>query len=258
MSTDGRVSYQREGAVGRIGFDRPDALNAMTPAMYAQFDAACREAAADPALRVVVLRGAGGKSFVAGSDISQFLAFESAEDGVAYEREMEAHLAALLSIPVPVVAMIEGYAVGGGLNIAACCDIRLATAGTRFGVPIARTVGNCLAMSNYARLVAGFGEGRARRMLLLGEMIEADEALAAGFLSQVVAPTAVDEALAKVIDRLAGNAPVTLRVSKAALARLAGLNAEGEDLIRDAYGSDDFRAGVRAFVAKTKPDWKGR
>lgn len=257
MSTDGRVSYQREGAVGRIGFDRPDALNAMTPAMYAQFDAACREAAADAALRVVVLRGTGGKSFVAGSDISQFLAFETGEDGVAYEREMEAHLAALLSIPVPVVAMIEGYAVGGGLNIAACCDIRLATAGTRFGVPIARTVGNCLAMSNYARLVAGFGEGRARRMLLLGEMIEADEALAVGFLSRVVAQADAEEALAKVVDRLAGNAPVTLRVSKAALARLAGLNAEGEDLIRDAYGSDDFRAGVRAFVAKTKPDWKG-
>lgn len=257
MSTDGRVSYQREGAVGRIGFDRPDALNAMTPAMYAQFDAACREAAADAALRVVVLRGTGGKSFVAGSDISQFLDFETGEDGVAYEREMEAHLAALLSIPVPVVAMIEGYAVGGGLNIAACCDIRLATAGTRFGVPIARTVGNCLAMSNYARLVAGFGEGRARRMLLLGEMIEADEALAVGFLSRVVAQADAEEALAKVVDRLAGNAPVTLRVSKAALARLAGLNAEGEDLIRDAYGSDDFRAGVRAFVAKTKPDWKG-
>jgi enoyl-CoA hydratase len=258
MSDDGRVSYAREGTVGRITFDRPAAHNAMTPPMYAQFEEACRAAAADAELRVVVLRGAGGRSFVAGSDISQFLAFESADDGVAYEREMEAHLAALLSIEVPVVAMIEGYAVGGGLNIAACCDIRLATPGTKFGVPIARTVGNCLAMSNYARLVAGFGEGRARRMLLLGEMLEAEEAVAAGFVSRLVAPEEIDEVLGKIADRVAQSAPVTLKVSKAALARIAALNVDGEDLIRRAYGSEDFRTGVRAFVDKQKPQWKGK
>jgi enoyl-CoA hydratase len=258
MSMDGRVTYVRDGAVGRISFDRPAALNAMTPTMYEEFGAACLAAAADTELRVVVLRGIGGKSFVAGSDISQFLSFETPEDGVAYERAMEAHLAALLSIEVPVVAMIEGYAVGGGLNIAACSDIRLATPGTRFGVPIARTVGNCLAMSNYARLVAGFGEGRAKRMLLLGEMLDAGEAVAAGFVSRIVPEDKVEETLANVVERIAGNAPITLKVSKAALARIATLNVEGEDLIRRAYGSEDFRTGVRAFVDKSKPEWKGR
>jgi enoyl-CoA hydratase len=138
MSSDGRVTYAREGQVGRIVFDRPAARNAMTPEMYAQFAEACANAASDAEARLVVLRGAGGKAFVAGSDISQFMSFKSAEDGIAYEREMESHLAALASISVPVIAVIEGWAVGGGLNIAAGADIRIATPGSKFGAAAAR------------------------------------------------------------------------------------------------------------------------
>src|SRR5690606_21557869 len=166
-----RVAYNRDGIIGRITFDRPSARNAMTPEMYRQFAAACAEASGDAAARLVVLLGKGGKAFVAGSDIAQFLEFADDQAGSDYKREKVAHLDALLAIPVPVVAVIEGWAVGGGLNIAACADLRIATPGSKFGVPIARTVGNCLSMSNYARLLAAFGEGRARRMLLLGEMI---------------------------------------------------------------------------------------
>lgn len=258
MSVDGRVTYARNGIVGHIRFDRPAARNAMTPDMYAQFDSACGAAAADAEVRLVVLRGAGGKAFVAGSDISQFLDFNSAEHGITYEREMEAHLAALLAIPVPVLAVIEGWAVGGGLNIAACADLRIATQGTKFGVPIARTVGNCLAMSNYARLVAGFGEGRAKRVLLLGEMIEADEALAAGFLMRIITSDEIDAAIAAVAETIAAESPVSLRVSKRALQRIAASVPDGDDLIREAYGSDDFREGVRAFLDKRKPEWTGR
>lgn len=258
MSAAGRVTYTREGIVGRIVFDRPEARNAMTPEMYAAFEAACGAAAADAEARLVVMRGAGGKAFVAGSDISQFLAFKTAEDGIAYEREMEAHLRALASITVPVLAVIEGWAVGGGLNIAAGADLRIATPGSKFGVPIARTVGNCLAMSNYARLVAGFGEGRAKRMLLLGEMIEAEEALAAGFLMRIVPPEAIDATIAEVAEKIEGSAPISLKVSKLALGQLAVTAPDGDDLIRMAYGSEDFREGVRAFTQKRKPDWRGK
>lgn len=257
MSDAGQVVYLRDGLTGRITFDRPAARNAMTPEMYRQFAAACREASADAGIRLVVLRGTGGKAFVAGSDIAQFLDFDDAEDGIRYEREMESHLEALLAITVPVVAIIEGWAVGGGLNIAACADLRLATPGSRFGVPIARTVGNCLAMSNYARLVAGFGEGRAKRMLLLGEMIEAEEALTAGFLMRIVAPAEIDATLASLAETITAESPVSLRVSKQALQRLGRHAPEGDDLIREAYGSADFREGVRSFLDKRKPNWKG-
>ena len=258
MTGEGRVSYRREGRLAHITFDRPAARNAMTPAMYADFDQACAAAAADRDARLVVLRGAGGKAFVAGSDISQCLDFTSADDGVAYEREMEAHLSALLAIPVPVLAVVEGWAVGGGLNIAACADLRIATPGTKFGVPIARTVGNCLAMPNYARLVAGFGEGRAKRMLLLGEMIEAEEALTAGFLMRIVAAEDIDATVASIAETIEAESPVSLEVSKRALQRLADSAPDGDDLIRQAYGSDDFREGVRAFLDKRKPVWTGR
>ncbi|GLQ57653.1 enoyl-CoA hydratase/isomerase family protein [Devosia nitrariae] len=256
---EGEVRFSSEGHVGRVVFDRPAARNAMTPAMYEQFEEICRELTEPGELRAVVLRGAGGDAFVAGSDIAQFREFATGEDGIAYEARMEAHLAALLAIPVPTLAIVEGWAIGGGLNIAACCDIRIATRESRFGVPIARTLGNCLSIHNHARLVAGFGEGRARRMLLLGELIGADEALAAGFLSRVVAKAELDETAETLLAQLTANAPLTLRASKAALGRLLQSQLpEAEDLIALCYASADFREGVRAFAAKEAPNWQGR
>jgi enoyl-CoA hydratase/carnithine racemase len=256
---DGAVRLSRAGAVATVVFDRPAARNAMTIAMYEELTAICGELAADPALRVAVFRGAGGRAFVAGTDIARFLDFASGEDGIAYEREMERHLSALLAIPCPTVAVIEGYAVGGGLNLAAACDIRIAAAGSRFGTPIARTIGNCLAMENYARLLAAFGEGRTKRMLLLGELLGAEEALAAGFLARLVPPESLDAALEEVVASLLANAPLTLAVSKEAIRRIAaGAVPDGDDLIRRIYGSADFKAGVAAFTGKTKPQWSGR
>ncbi len=259
MTEAGHVVYSKDGPVGRILFDRPQARNALTPAMYAELDAVCAEIAADDELRVVVLRGAGGKSFVSGSDIAQFLDFTSPEDGVDYEARMEAHLEHVAQIRVPTVAVIEGYAVGGGLNIAACCDIRIATTGSKLGTPIAKALGNCLSVNNYARLLQSFGEGRTRRMLLLGEFIEAAEALSCGFLSRVVAPDALDATVAEITGQLAANSPLSMQVTKQALARLTAPDVpEIEDLIRIVYGSEDFAAAVRAFMGKTQHTWTGR
>ena len=162
---------------------------------------------------MAVFRGAGGKAFVAGTDIAQFAAFRSADDGLAYEAKMEGFIGGLEALPVPTLAVIEGFAIGGGLAIAAACDLRIATPGSRFGVPIARTLGNCLSMANCARLVAAFGASRAKRILLLAENLSAEEALAAGFLAEIVAPGDLERRVAELTRQLANHAPITMRVS---------------------------------------------
>lgn len=257
--TNGRVSYRRDGAVGHVLFDRPQARNAMTPAMYAELDAVVETIRGDKELRCVVLRGAGGKSFVSGSDIAQFLEFKTAEDGVEYERRMAAHLDGIAAIEVPTIAVIEGFAVGGGLNIATCCDLRIATTESQFGTPIAKGLGNCLSVSNYARLLNAFGEGRARKMLLLGELIGTDEAINCGFLLKAVAPEALDGEVSTLVTQVLANSPLSMKVSKAALGRLTQNQvAEIEDLIRIVYTSEDFHGAVRAFFDKQKPVWNGK
>lgn len=256
---EGQVRYRREGGVATVIFDRPEARNAMTWTMYGQLVEACDRIAADPEVRVAVLRGAGGKAFVAGTDIAQFRGFEGADDGVRYERDMERCLGRLENLPVPTLAVIEGWAVGGGLAIATVCDLRIATPESRFGVPIARTLGNCLAIGNVALLVAAFGAGRAKKMLLLGEMLSAEEAWHAGFLAEIVQGGALDARADALAERLAANAPLTMRVSKEAVGRLlhAGIPA-GDDLLRVCYGSEDFRTGIAAFLDKQPPQWRGR
>jgi enoyl-CoA hydratase/carnithine racemase len=172
---------------------------------------------------------------------------------------MERYLAAVEALPMPTLCVVEGFAIGGGLAIAACCDIRIATPGARFGVPTARTVGNCLSMANYARLVVALGVARTKRMLLLAENLTAEEALPGGFVAEIVQPAEVDRRVGELCDRLVRHAPITMRVSKEALRRLlhAGL-PDGDDLVRQTYSSDDFKTGVAAFVEKKAPQWKGR
>ncbi len=257
--SDGAVHLAIEGAVASVTFDRPQARNAMTWPMYEALEAICHRLRADASVRVVRFRGAGGQAFVAGTDIAQFQAFAGGEDGVAYERRIDAAMALLEDLPMPTVAVLEGWAIGGGLAIATACDFRIASTGTKLGVPIARTLGNCLSVANVARLVAALGRPRAERLLLLAELIDAGEALAAGYLLEVVAPEELGPAADALCARLAALAPVTQRVSKQALNRLLrqGL-PEGEDLVRAAYGSADFAEGVAAFVGKRAPAWQGR
>lgn len=260
MSTDeGSVRCTIESRIARITFDRPRARNAMTWAMYEQLAQGCERIAAAPEVRVAVLRGAGGQAFVAGTDIGQFRAFASGEDGVDYERKVERYVAAVESLPVPTIAVTDGWTIGGGLLLAAVCDLRIATPAARFGAPIARTLGNCLSTANLARLAAVFGVARVKRMLLLAENVDADDALACGFVSEIVAPEALDARVEALCDRILGNAPVTLRVTREALRRIVTAGVpDGEDLVRECYGSRDFHAGVEAFVGKRPAEWSGK
>ena len=254
----GRVSYAKSGATASVIFDRVEARNAMTWEMYEQLADACRAIAADDEVRVAVFQGAGG-NFAAGTDIAQFAEFTDGDRGIAYERQIESTIELIERIPKPVIAVVEGNCVGGGLMIAAACDLRLATPGARFGVPIARTLGNCLSPYNVKRLVAHFGPGRTHRMLIFAELISADEARDCGFVARIVEPEELDHVVRDLCDRVATFAPITMAVSKETMRRIGVASVpDGDDLIRRVYGSADFREGVAAFTAKRRPNWRGK
>ena len=229
----------------------------MTWAMYEQLGEACAAIAGDASVRVAILRGAG-RNFVSGTDIAQFGAFDGSQAGLDYEARIDASVADVESLPVPTIAVVEGAAMGGGFALAAACDFRIVSPDTRFGVPIARTVGNCLSMANVARLVAAFGAPRTKRLLMLADVIGAEEAVASGFALEIAPPGDLEARIAVLCARFVSHAPITMRVSKEAIRRLLvnGL-PPGDDLIAAAYGSRDFKEGVAAFTAKRKPRWEG-
>lgn len=258
IGTD-QLRYEVRGETAFVTFDRPQARNAITWEMYDALYACCEEADADGNVHALVLRGAGGKAFVAGTDIRQFEEFASGEDGVIYEKRIERIIGRLETLRKPTVAVVEGYATGAGLALAGASDLRLCTPGAKFGMPIARTLGNCLSMENYARLVALLGVARTKEMLLAGKMFSAEEALGAGLVMEVVPEEELDGRVERLCATLRSHAPITMRVSKEAVRRLqsAGL-PDGEDLVRECFGSEDFREGVSSFMEKRRPSWRGR
>jgi enoyl-CoA hydratase/carnithine racemase len=252
------LEVTQDGGVLTVLFNRPEARNAMTFAMYQGLEEACARADADDSVRVMVLRGAGGRAFVAGTDISQFSTFTSGEDGIAYEEGISRVVNRLEDVAVPTVAAIEGPCVGGGLALAAACDLRVATESSRFGVPIARTLGNCLSMNSYSLLVHHLGPGRTLDMLLRARLLSAAEAHAAGFVGEVVADGELEPALTALLEVLLSHAPLSMKAAGQAVARLRRANLpDGDDIVREVFGSADFRAGVSAFVNRKPASWTG-
>jgi len=256
--SEGRVHYAKANGIASVVFDRPEARNAMTWTMYDQLASACRAIAEDDDVRVATFRGKGG-TFAAGTDIKQFTEFKGGEDGIAYERRIDASMEQIELLPKPVIAVVEGVCVGGGLMIAAACDFRIATPSARFGVPVARTLGNCLSPANIARLLVQFGPGHTKRMLMLAELIPADEAAACGFVEAIAPENEIEAKLGEMCARLTGHAPLTMRAAKETIRRIVGSHLpDCDDLIRACYGSADFKEGVAAFLAKRTPNWRGR
>src|SRR5882724_2505020 len=252
--------YDKRGDVGWITFNRPQARNALTFAMYEGVAEICRRIATTHEAKALVITGAGDKAFAAGTDIAQFREFKSGEDGIAYERKMDRILDTIERCPVPTIAAVAGFCTGGGAAIAAVCDFRIGAASAQFGFPIARTLGNCLSMSNYARLAALIGPQRVKEMILLAKLVDGPTALQIGLVSELLADVAALHARAEALAKtLAGHAPITLRTTKEALRRLqAKLGDENiDDLIRHTYASADFREGMEAFLQKRAPKWTG-
>lgn len=253
-----RVVVEMRDNIAHITFDHVAARNAMTVAMYQSLKSICEDIARNPKVRVAVLRGAGGKSFISGSDIAQFAGFKSGQDGVHYEEGIDSYLAPLAMLPIPTIAVIDGMAVGGGLAIASCCDFRLATPGAKFGVPIAKTLGNCLSAGNIAWLVAHLGINVVKRMLLLAEMISAEELVQQGYIFAIHEQEQLSQEANSLAERLGKLAPITQKSSKQVLARLIKNNLpDCNDLISETYGSADFKNGVASFLKGEPPIWSG-
>jgi enoyl-CoA hydratase len=252
--------YTVRDGVARITFNRPQARNAFTFAMYERLAEICAETEKDRGIKAMLLTGAGEKAFASGTDISQFKAFKTPEDALAYEARIDRVVGALEKCRVPTIAAISGACTGGGGAIAAACDLRIAAANARFGFPVARTLGNCLSMGNYARLAALIGFARTKEIIFTARLVEAEEAKSIGLVSEVLPDHAAlmtrAEELAKTV---AGVAPPTLRATKEALHRLMARipPEEGRDLILMCYMSRDFREGMDAFLSKRPPNWQG-
>ncbi len=254
----GEVRYEQDGSVVTLTFAREAARNAMTWKMYDELEAACVRIQDDPSVRVVVLRGEGDRAFVAGTDIAQFAEFEDGDDGVAYEDRVEKVMSRLEQLPQPTIAVIKGYAVGGGLIISSVCDLRVCSETARFGIPIARTLGNCLAMRNYARLSWMIGPAQLKAMIMRADFTDAATALRIGLASEVHAPDAVDGRVAELAAQLSEHAPLTMWATKESIRRLMlqGVPTES-DIVHRVYGSADFAEGNTSFVEKRPARWRG-
>jgi enoyl-CoA hydratase/carnithine racemase len=253
------ILYDVRDRIAYLTLNRPQARNALTFDMYETlFDIAGR-VSTDTNIAALVISGAGGKAFAAGTDIAEFRSIKTPADALAYESKIDRILGALESCPKPIIAAIAGACTGGGAAIAACCDLRIATADLRFGFPIARTLGNCLSMGNYARLVTLFGPARVKDLIFTGRLMGADEAKGSGFIAEILNDNgSLITRAAELATLIAGNAPLTLRATKEALRRLATQRPEGDDLIVECYMSDDFQEGMTAFLEKRSPNWRGR
>ena len=260
MSTS-ETLFDIEGAVAFLTFNRPEARNAMTWTMYDALAAACDRVDADPNLRVFVLRGAG-IAFVAGTDISQFSQFATRDDAIQYERRLDTIIDRLERVTIPTIAQVHGVAAGGGCAIALGCDLRVCTPDARFGVPVARTLGNCLSAANYTRIVDLIGPAKTKEMLFTGRLFDATEAAQLGLVTKMAESMSIDRVVRELAADLAANAPLTIRATKEAVRRIQERRRldQGaiDDLIAMCYLSEDFKEGVASFLAKRRPTFKGR
>src|ERR1700738_4858214 len=255
---EAELLYDVRNGIGRITFNRPQARNSLTFNMYERLVEICANAGRDPSLKVLVLTGAGDKAFAAGTDINQFRAFKTTQDAIDYETRIDHVLGTLEQCQVPIIAAINGVCAGGGAGIAACCDIRIGTKTAKFGFPIARTLGNCLSMSNLARLSALIGAARLKEIIFTARLIEAAEAAGLGLLNEVVEDRAALDRRAEELARLvASHAPLTLRSTKQALLRIQPKVSEDEDLMLMCYQSRYCREGLDLFLNKRPPQWTG-
>jgi enoyl-CoA hydratase len=255
------VVFAAEPPFAYLTFNRPDARNALTWTMYQGLLDACDTVDSQPDLRVLIVRGAGGKAFAAGTDISQFTSFRTADDGIEYERRLDAAIDRLERVTRPTIAQVQGVATGGGCAIALTCDLRVCTPDARFGVPIAKTLGNCLSIANSARLVDLLGPARFKDIMFTARLMNVDELTPLGLIARVAESDRIDDAVRELATTIAAHAPLTIAATKEMVRRIQETRRpsadSAHDLIGRCYASADFKEGVAAFLAKRPPRWTG-
>lgn len=255
-----QLLFAQDGPLAVVTLNRPHAHNALTWTMYDALVEACEKVDSIDEIRVLIIRGAGGKAFAAGTDISQFQNFHSEDDALGYERRLDEVIGRLEAVTKPTIAAIQGVTAGAGAVIALACDLRYCTPESQIGVPIARTLGNCLSVANYARLVDLIGPARTKELLYRARLASAEDAKSLGLMNEVVPAEHLHERVREVALEIAAHAPITLRVTKEAIRRLQAYrrNVDTDDLTVQAYMSEDFREGVTAFMEKRQAVFRGR
>jgi enoyl-CoA hydratase/carnithine racemase len=252
--------YERRGPIAVLTFNRPAARNSMTVAMYHGLADVSEHVDADERVGVLVLRGAGDQAFVAGTDIARFKSFSTEEHVLTYEHDLVRCLSRLEAVQKPTIAMIRGYCVGGGALIASACDLRIASEDAKFGIPIARTLGNIISGWGFAHLLALIGPSRTKELLFTTRFMNASEGTAIGLFNEVVEAERLEVRTFELATTIAGHAPLTLHAVKEGVRRILeqGPGADLDDLVLQCYMSADFKEGVAAFFEKRLPHWTGR
>lgn len=255
------VLYQQEKGIAFLTFNRPETRNAMTDDMYQTLVEHCELTDKDQNIKVLILRGAGGKVFVAGSDVSKFKTSELASVSMEHELYVDKVIQRLETVSKPTIAQVEGMALGSGLALVAACDLCVCTPSSKFGVPIARTLGNCLSVSNHILLLELLGQKRLKDLLYTGRLLDAEEALSCGLVTRIADSNLIEDSTKDLACSIASNAPLTIKASKETIRRIRQRNqkqtTKENDLSLMCYSSEDFKEGVEAFLTKRNPNWKG-
>lgn len=255
------VRVERDGAIATVVLNAPDKLNVLSKASWTELGARMRELSADESLRCIVVRGAGTKSFAAGADIAEFPeARANSAQGKEYGELIHATMRSIGECRQPTVAMIHGACVGGGLEVALMCDLRICGAGSRFGIPINR-LGLTMGYGELAGLLAVVGPAVALEILLEGRIFGAQEALDKGLVQHVVADDRVDAEARAAAERIAAGAPLVARWHKQFIRRLAATPKLTDAEWAEGYAcfdTADFREGLAAFLAKREPNFRGK
>jgi enoyl-CoA hydratase len=257
---DSELIVERHGPVARLIVNRPDVRNALSLQITQRLAQEIRDLARDRAVRVLVLTGAGDRVFVSGADVREFREhLATPEAALMYDAVAEQLQSALREAPQPVIAMIQGHAVGSGTIVAASCDFRIAVRTAKFGIPVAK-FGFIAPVPDTLRLVQLVGPAKAKWLLMTGQLIEAPEAQTIGLVDQVVEPENLRATVEALAATLAANAPLTLKATKQMIETMTAPNASvasGAPWYAEIFRSRDFQEGLDAFFSKRKPEFHG-